>query len=760
VGLFKSKTRVTVATQVSRVIKDDLLPDSVKTGVTKAILNEGDIPDYMLEELVGSVGLRADRMYDYAATKYTHGLPTQRITTAAAGQDIVQGILDGIEGTPVAMEYCQFGPPNSLHIAWMKLVGQYGYNPQTNILAPQTAAKGRNVYLEDIAISVPSAQLNQFEPGSLDQWGKTPRAGYTPWRAMLGPLAEQLGMSPVHLDDAATEDYARIFYVYGSGAVATETWRDPFMESFTFPIDGYDNAADFFHVRYTVGGLTKFWMYQIGTGTYPALDTLHGNGEFTMGSFFPFAYFRFNKTSENANKTTEAYKTSKKLVKYLGMDYDMVADGINENPDIADVEQAMLIMAVPANTSNPMEQRYLYDFFNGLHAGIGTNFNSFAAAQAAALLGSGGISSGSVVIQDRRFKMALSNSGIYKRRVAGSIGKVGSHASTTGVRSVSVTATVEWSDDGGSGSTTSTYDKPVKTHIYRRQVNFGQYDEIEVLDLKMLYHVYQHYTVTADETDDILLIPLDRSITNNYSIPDREELYSRSLHFVFNSVSITKIKWYQTGLFQIIMLVVAVVITIYSMGTDGGSLIGMALAGNAAAAYTLALVLLEKLVIGLVIQTALKLFVKAVGVEFAFAVALVAALYGGMQALQAGSVQGAPWAQELLQLSSGLGKGIQAEMQGMFADLYSEVSEFSLFVDERNKELEEARKLLEGNNRLSPFVIFGEKPEDFYNRTVHAGNVGAMGISAISSYVDIALTLPKINDTLGESFYVDPTQQA
>jgi hypothetical protein len=62
--------------------------------------------------------------------------------------------------------------------------------------------------------------------------------------------------------------------------------------------------------------------------------------------------------------------------------------------------------------------------------------------------------------------------------------------------------------------------------------------------------------------------------------------------------------------------------------------------------------------------------------------------------------------------------------------------------------LKTANNLLEGNNLLSPFIIFGENPSDYYERTVHSGNIGAHTIETISSYVDTALTLPSLNTTL------------
>ncbi len=52
-----------------------------------------------------------------------------------------------------------------------------------------------------------------------------------------------------------------------------------------------------------------------------------------------------------------------------------------------------------------------------------------------------------------------------------------------------------------------------------------------------------------------------------------------------------------------------------------------------------------------------------------------------------------------------------------------------------------------------PLIVWGEAPNDLYNRTVHSGNIGMAGIEMIKSYVDVALTLPRLNNTVGDTFY-------
>jgi hypothetical protein len=733
-GIFSSKRVTQVGTSISRVIEDATIPQSVKTGSIKSIFNDGNFPDYVMEELVNSIGVRAERMYAYAEDNYVHGLPSGEVYSSTQGRQQVETVIEAFEGQQVLINYSRFGPPNTLHIGWMTLVQQYGYNQATNELAVLSAQKGFPVYLKDMQVVVPASQADSFEVGSLEQWGTAASAGYTPERlASTGFLSNLAGPSPILKSTSATQVQLLVSYVWKTAAVLNPIQT----ESITIVPSGYDDEADYFHAKYTFNNQTKYWIYRYGAGTYPSLDSVFINGPQVSGSYFPFAYFRYNKQSVISNTTTPAYLTSKKMVKFLGIDYDTMAEAIDENPDIADVEQAMLVMAVPAISTNPIEARYLFEYFDTLHAAMGgetwsglTNIASQFSGDAPA--------KHTIVIQDAQFKMALTNDGIHKKIAAGSIGIVGVHNNSF----ISESVNTEFVDPETGGITTST--TSIKSHVYRRQIATGLYEEITVRNLKMTYFVFENYTTVGDETDDILLIPIDRTVSQNYSIGDRETLYSRSLHFVFNSRVVTKVKWYQTGVFKALLFIVAVAMAIY----DGGATLGAYLGLTGAAAIVATVVI--QLIVGQLLTVAFKLFVKAFGADIAQAIAIIALIYGGYRVFMNGGTLQGTWASELLQLSSGLQS---AALQDKFSDLLEQQDQFNLFVEEQEELLESAQKLLETSNTLSPFVIFGEKPEDFYNRTIHYGNIGTLGITAISSYVDIALTLPTLNDTVGEEIY-------
>ena len=224
----------------------------------------------------------------------------------------------------------------------MAIIAGHGYNPQTNELAALSVVKGHPVYLADMVVMVAEATVAELENGSLDQWGISPRSGYTPKLGLFsgGPEAQaMLRSTPYAIDLAASVDYLRVSYV----------WRDGYIheESLNIPITGLDVNKNYFQAKYVVGGITKYWRYQDDLGTHPTLDALFATSQDSLGKFFPFVYFRHKKKSVAKDPNSVEYKSSTKLMKYLGMDYGDLAESINQNPDIDDVEQALFMMAVP-----------------------------------------------------------------------------------------------------------------------------------------------------------------------------------------------------------------------------------------------------------------------------------------------------------------------------------------------------------------------------------------------------------------------------
>jgi archaellum component FlaF (FlaF/FlaG flagellin family) len=751
------RRRTYVGTSIARVMEDDMLPNSIKLGLTEALHGNGDIVDHVMENMVNSIAFKAEKLYRFAEDgNYIHGLPSgQYALPGDSITGIVKAVLDTLHGQAVTLSYAHHGPANLLHIGWEKLFSDYSYNPITNKMPqalglyvddPQAPAMVISDYwLWDMVPVIPSTMVDTVEPLTLVQWGTSPKAGKSFSRPEYSPaMALTIGHSNPGVDPFGINEGVRVsFEVDTTTGIKTQ--------HFFIPITGYDNNADYVHARYTLGTTVYYWTYKIGTGTYSTLDALFDKAPQSNGKFFPFIYFRHQKVSEISNPTSESYLDGKKMAKILNIGYDQIAEGIDANPDIGDIEQAMIAFVVPANSQDPNDQRYLWDFFNNLFLAQTPDlrFRSEAIADLQSILRGGiDILPPRIVIQDQRFKMSLVNRGIYKFKKAGKLGPVGTHTSSR----------TEISYETIYSLITTYLDDyiitPITYHSFRRQITESIYEEIQVVELYTEFHILNDKTAIGDDDDPILIVPLDHSITEHYSTRERELLYSRSLHYIFNSVVTIKLKWYQTGFFKFVMIVIALVCAYYGMAEVSAQIFAAVTTG----AYLVAMSLIFTLVLqAIILQAVFKFFVKKLGTKFAFILAIIAAVASMYIGVQAGSLQGTPWANELLMVSSGLTQAIDAQVKVDIGELIGQMSEFEKYTEEQLKLIDSAKDLLDQNHQLSPFVIFGEKPEDFYNRTIHSGNIGVVSIDALSSFVDSKLTLPTLDQTagwkMGESTY-------
>lgn len=738
-GLFSSKKKTKVYTTVQRMIEDNQLPHSATSAIIKYIMEEGSsVSNYVLNHMLESIALRAERMYEYAAKgKYAYGLPAAQVSTRLQAKTVVQQVISAIQGVPITLDYYRFAPLNNLHTGWKALIEQYGYDPATNEIQSLSQLKGTPVYLDDM-LAVYSAQtLEEADPDALVTWGLSPRAGYTPER--LGQrtpvLAKQVAFSPFEVDPTSLVDYVRIIGVFRN--------KSGSLEKTTLRVDVVDSSptgdGDYHQVRYTylANGVEKvgYWTYLQGSGDYPEIDSSYRIDYEDLGTYFPWIYYRHDKQNRvaEAYQGTEAFKSSVKLCNYLGLDYQQIGEAVHENPDIGDVEQAMTIMAVPANTTEPVEIRYLYEYFSLLLVNRPQDTRY------------------SIDIRDREFRMIVKTDSIVRRKVAGKSGPINTFTQGRGTDQYEQ---VYRDLEGQQNIRLIT--RPY--HFYRKQVSRNTMDEIRVYNLQVSYDIWRSKKVTASTSSEKLLIPLDRSVTGLFSLADREQLFARSLHNIFNTRITTKTKWYQSGWFKVVMVVVAVVLTI--VYPPGGAAMWATIA--AMGTVYLALAVIGTIIMQLAISYAVQLFAEAVGAEWAMVVAVALAVYGGYQVLsKAGSLSleavKAATANAFVKLGTSLAKAsLQQHQLDRYVEYNKEVQQFELFKETKIAELEEVSKLLDTNGMIDPFefigevpmVAWGESPKDYYERTVHSGNIGVLTLDVPGSYVTNSLALPTFQHTV------------
>jgi hypothetical protein len=754
-GIFSSKKETQVATSILRVVEDHLVPNSPFEGLVSAIFEKRPIAKAIQETLLNSTQFNFERMYRYAASgAYYYGLPN--VISVSDGKasndqwdDQVRAAIESEVGTSIQVDYEYFRPMNNVHVGWKEVTENYGYNHETNELESLSVQKGFPVYLDDLVAVYPEDYgIAYTEEGyvfsddmtGFGVWGRSPRWGYTPERPARTTAS---GLGDLVLEETLKEgspEGVEIHYVWEDSA------GDIQKEFIFLDLSSYSPDIEYFQAkyRYTQSDTEKegYWFYEPGVGTYPAVDELFALPYVGPGTYFPFIVFRRNHINRTANEflDTEEFQSTGRLLDILGADFKGMGDSIHENPGIEDVEQAVMLMAVPLKTQHPIEMDYLWRFCDRLYELTPPVEEESVGSLTA--LSSGERSGRAFIFRDADFILVLDYHKILRKVHAGSIGEIG-----TVVRE---DATVGQSAAG----------KSVTHHkaIFYKQVTASAYVGYHLTGARLRYQVGGRHSVMAGENDENLLIPIDRNIAHQFNLVQREQLYYRSLHLVTNALVKVKLEWYEQESFRLVLFAVAVLITIKSLFSDKGLLVKFATALADAAVITLV-----KLIIKTIIkQYVFKVLARTLGAHAAFVIAVLLVFAEGTNALGITDIGVPEWAGSLLEVATGLAIGTQAEIKRLTSEYKHDVEEFNLYKDTQIAELEYALTLLDSNDLLSsrtlihrqPLYIPGETPEDFYDRTIHAGNVGALSFEIIENFVDINLRLPGIQETIGDTFYV------
>lgn len=752
-GMFSTKKKHYVDTQVVRVIEDALVPSALTTAMLNANLRDIDIVEAVKEQISTGSATNFKKMYRYAEKgKYFYGLPDAKVISSNDGLAAAEAALVAEVGGPITLDYMYFRPLNNTHAAWKLIYEAGAYSPVTNQLPALSEAKGYPVYLEKI-VAIHGYVAGQLpEKTAIGVWGGSASAGattYTPeWST--GEL-QNLSIAQENKFVLGANEAAEIHYVW------VDEDGEVFKEFYTYDLSAYDTDQEYYHARYTRNGVRSYWIYDPKTGGNAALNNVFSNDAFiSPGTYFPFAVFR----AEGANRATDAlmeteeYKTTEKMLSYIGMDFRELADSMHDDSDIANVDQAVLMMAVPIDSQNEVENEYLFKYFEDLHGRLPAAAIKLVDYNAPPNLDSQfGLSDGvrptyAVDISDADFRMTLSFDAIEKKLRAGSIGDIGTRTNTSeAVESLATTF------DG-------IEDAPVdigSARVLRHQVTLGVYEEIRVVNPKLRYHIYRELGAEGGAIEGGLLIPLDYNVCKSISSLNTGELYFRSLHLVFNSHVVQKIKWYQTGWFAALLTIVAVVVTILTLGTTWKAVVAAATIGAKVLVILKAIFVL--VILPMAVGYAATEIAKVIGPEATAWLAIAAIAIGGYKGYKAGGFAESASARNLLTAANGLQTGAMNAIDILISDLMSEKEAFDAYATAQQEELDAAKDLLglaDPNLDLlmfggaQPLILFGESPEFFYNRMAHTGNPGAESLNLIQNFVKNSITLPTIEETLGD----------
>lgn len=754
-GMFENTEETYVGVSASRVISDEAIKNTLVKAAIYSIFGSTDLVDEVINLLTTNLVSRVESNHNHSkSTAYYYGSPTGEYISRTGGRDQAQAILTAQTGQNIVFDYYFVGPANILHIGWMKLISDYGYNPVTNTLyGGASVGNGMSaIYLQDMFVVIPEARKSQYSAAALSQYGTPPSAGLTPTRKSVSSvpgLSNVSTFSPV-LTRNVQDDFAEAQLVYTSSDYDQYAKHRVEIAHFTtlnIPNNEYLDGIQYAHAKYTLNGVPHYWIYAIGSGGHPTIDAAVSQPQPVYGDYFPFIHFRRGFNSIKHEFAALEYASSVRMCKNLGIDYDNLLSSVESNEHIGDIHDVFMMQGFQANTTNSLEIGYLFQYFDRIadsypamqEVAVGVRnvneYKRYAAAQ-----------NHYIDIKDTKARMAIGFNAITKTKVVGAIGPIGTCTATFVPRSHT------YGVANVNGVSTGTYTEKASQHIYRKQITEHVYEVITVHALHMLYPLSgAGETATSTNGESAIIIPLDKSITDLYSNTDREVLYARSFHLICVSRHVESLAWYEQEWFGFALQIVAVSILVISVGSAANEAYAAWAAAEAVSLTAATIAVLEVIAIfvikNITISYALRKVTKELGIKGTVIAAALAAYYGYDSAGSAG-ILSCPSAMQYLKLSIGLIQAEAANIREDIQDVMDEIANVRAQYADQMKTLEDAQKLLEEPVKLEPFIFIGEKPDDYYNRTVHSGNIGLAGIDIVHSYVESALTLPTISETL------------
>lgn len=593
-GLFSGKTKISVSSVAYNIAGDasdraDFLKQSL------IYLNAADqsIGERLPRMYLQSLGLRLNRAYKYAAAM-PQGLPTSsmQLWEYQEFEAAVQTMLD-IEHGPgrFKVEDAYITGSNTAPTVENYLNKKYGWDSVTGLMSRPPAGFPENADLT-WAYEPPQEMMSDASP-------QLTRSFTVELRHVAGSEDPDL---VVKISQNAVEHFSDNLLVamvseYLSTVRSDTTTTRPFMagdvtgttstttlatagarvtETVTTTTTTTDGTNTTIQVRIvdTTTSETKSHEYAIGIGEWPVLDTIWANHTSLEQTFFPSIPFRVDNQDMLAEKYegTDNYKQIGKLCSLMGLNAHTINNQINDNPSIKDIDYAFLVAGANMNTKSQAEMDYLFRFWE-----LCLDRQTATESDHTSWVGMGPAArpkpkTNSLTIQDPQskngaYKIDIEWDFIKKVTVAGLIGpdaKRGQFRIVSG-------ATVEYEMTG----TSNRWQVDSTVVSIRKQITDTHYEEIQITGAVHKNDVYQGKVVetlardsrSKPEENGGFLVPLHMGIFNSMPLTKRTQLAQECLYLVFNCYVKTKKKWYQTGIFKIVLAIVLIVVTAVSWGT-------------------------------------------------------------------------------------------------------------------------------------------------------------------------------------------------
>ena len=360
-------------------------------------------------------------------------------------------------------------------------------------------------------------------------------------------------------------------------------------------------------------GEEKLINYMTITNTnYPEITNNFSDGS-AFGQYLSRIYFKMKGKDLSKNDFPDWYKASKKAAAKLGIKYDSFYATVKENiENYGAIRSSYINFAINVDGTSLAEHKYIFEFMQRwfeVSTNIADNFMDGNVHQVRPVV---------LTWKDNYAEGNLEAELITVVLKQGYIEKSYSRGNDTSLN-------YDTYYDNSEFMQSST----VKGKVFYKKIDDTQYLELIVYELQRNERITNNLWSDGNGKCD-LVIPLDFVIINNFfsSFKEKEEIIYKGMYLEFTTYVRVKQKWYQTGIFKVIVFIASVVISVYTSGA------GFSLITVAEAAVT-------TLVTMYVTEFIMKAIVKAFNPELArklgIVLAIAAIAYGGYGAVNSGT---------------------------------------------------------------------------------------------------------------------------
>lgn len=338
-----------------------------------------------------------------------------------------------------------------------------------------------------------------------------------------------------------------------------------------------------------------------------------------FGNFMPNLYFKVHWGYVDGNMTSTFYKQSKRYASKIGLTYKDLAKQLKkEVKDQDKIPHAYMKFGVNFASNSDVDITYLFYFFQ----------KYFIFCDREDLYGNDfpyeldtiyEVAGRYLNFADKLLRYDLSTSSISYYRGEESINPIGTITRYVGTFPPPEPTGNKWKDLINRVTRK-------KFTAFRRQITEDTYEEYRVVSMSANQQVTGDKWAQSGGEGSHLLVPVDFDLVNRLKgFKAKEKFLYNSMYVEFLTLVVKKIKWYQRGVFKLILFAVSVAITVLTGGA------GVTVASVLMASLT-------SLAIGIAIDIGIKLLLKVLSPELLkiLGIAIIAAglLFGHTSSLK------------------------------------------------------------------------------------------------------------------------------